>query len=223
MIETRTSPAWAPFAPRSLYSTTYPLDDFYAVRRLPLPLMELIEPDQVPEPYRSLLVHDSDMTSRLEAFHKSKIHIRALARHHHGRDYFREVVLELDGSRQPVEFGATKVNLDLFPAAGPRRNPPRGASAGRDPARLRHHFFQPARRLFSRRRRCRSLAARSACPARRSSLAGATPCWTPGSAPMAEIVEILPMTPPQSLPAFRGAHRPGRTLRRPAGRILHST
>ncbi len=117
MIETRTSPAWAPFAPRSLYSTTYPLDDFYAVRRLPLPLMELIEPDQVPEPYRSLLVHDSDMTTRLEAFHKSKIHIRALARNQRGRAYFREVVLELDGSRRPVEFGATKVNLDLFPAA----------------------------------------------------------------------------------------------------------
>jgi chorismate-pyruvate lyase len=116
MIETKTSPAWAPFAPRSLYSTTYPLDDFYAVRRLPLPVMEQIEPDQVPEPYRSLLVHDSDMTTRLEAFHKSKIHIRALARNPRGRAYFREVVLELDGSRRPVEFGATKVNLDLFPA-----------------------------------------------------------------------------------------------------------
>ena len=33
-----------------------------------------------------------------------------------GRAYFREVVLELDGSLKPVEFGATKVNLDLFPA-----------------------------------------------------------------------------------------------------------
>ncbi len=116
MSDTATSPAWAPFAPRALYSTTYPLDDFYAVRRLPLPEMEQIQPDQVPEPYRWLLVHDSDMTSRLQAFHKSKIHIRALARNQRGRAYFREVVLELDGSLKPVEFGATKVNLDLFPA-----------------------------------------------------------------------------------------------------------
>ena len=115
MTETKTFPKLAPFAPRPLFSATYPLDDFYAVRRLPLPVMDQIEPDQIPEPYRSLLVHDGDMTSRLEAFHKGKIHIRALARNHHGREYFREVVLELDGSLQPVEFGATKVNLDFFP------------------------------------------------------------------------------------------------------------
>src|SRR5262249_48408899 len=30
--------------------------------------------------------------------------------------YFREVVLQLDGTNQPVEFGANKVNLALFPA-----------------------------------------------------------------------------------------------------------
>ncbi len=115
MSDTATSAIWPPFAPRSLYSSTYPLDDFYAVRRLPLPVMDRLEPDEIPEPYRGLLVHDSDMTSRLEAFHKSKIHIRALARNHHGRAYFREVVLELDGSRRLVEFGASMVNLQFFP------------------------------------------------------------------------------------------------------------
>lgn len=116
MIETKTCPEWAPFAPRPLYTATYPLEDFYAARRLPLPVMDQIEPEQIPEPYRSLLVHDRDMTSRLEKFHKRKTHIRVLARHHHGLDYFREVVLELDGSLKAVEFGATKVNLGSVPS-----------------------------------------------------------------------------------------------------------
>jgi chorismate-pyruvate lyase len=116
MSATHSCPASVPFAPHPRYSAAYPLDDFYAARRLPLPVMEQIQADQIPEPHRSLLVHDSDMTSRLETFHKSSIHIRALARQQHGQEYFREVVLELDGSRQPVEFGAAKINLAFFPA-----------------------------------------------------------------------------------------------------------
>ena len=116
MTGTKTLPQLAPFAPRPLFSATYPLDEFYAARRLTLPVMDQIEADQIPEPYRSLLAHDRDMTSRLEAFHRRKIHIRALARRHHGLEYFREVVLELDGSLKPVEFGASKINLASFPA-----------------------------------------------------------------------------------------------------------
>lgn len=116
MSETKTIPHGAPVAPPPLYSAAYPLDHFYAARGLPLPVMDPIEPDQIPEPYRSLLAHDRDMTSRLEAFHQGKIHIRALARHYDGLEYFRQVVLELDGSLKPVEFGASKTNLYFFPA-----------------------------------------------------------------------------------------------------------
>jgi chorismate-pyruvate lyase len=115
MSETQTRPQLAPFAPRPQYSDIYPLDDFYAARRLPLPVIEEVEPDQIPEPYHRLLVHDKDMTSRLEVFHKRKIHIRMVVRHTRGQEYFREVALELDGSLKPVEFGAIKINLDLFP------------------------------------------------------------------------------------------------------------
>ncbi|MGD1084557.1 MAG: hypothetical protein ABSA47_07390 [Verrucomicrobiota bacterium] len=107
-------PELTPFAPRSNYADTYPLDDFCAARRLPVPAISRLQPDEVPEPYRSLLVHDRDMTSGLEAFHKRKIHIRVVARRTHGDEYFREVVLELDGSHKPVEFGASKIRLDLF-------------------------------------------------------------------------------------------------------------
>ena len=115
MSETKTCPERAPLAPLPLSAASYPLGEFYAARRLPLPVMDQIEPEQIPEPYRWLLAHDRDMTSRLEAFHGRKIHIRALARRQQGLEYFREVVLELDGSGQAVEFGASRINLGFFP------------------------------------------------------------------------------------------------------------
>jgi chorismate-pyruvate lyase len=93
----------------------YPLDDFYARSGLPLPSFERIPGEQVPEPYRSLLVHEKDMTPTLENFHGAAIHLRILNREQRGDFYFREVVLQLDGSDRPVEFGANKVSLVLFP------------------------------------------------------------------------------------------------------------
>jgi chorismate-pyruvate lyase len=115
MSETQTRTQPAPFAQRPHYTEVYPLDDFYAARGLTLPVFARVEPEQIPEPARQLLVHDKDMTSRLEAYHKRKIHIRVAARLTRGQEYFREVALELDGTLEPVEFGAIKINLDLFP------------------------------------------------------------------------------------------------------------
>lgn len=96
----------------------YPLDDFYAQQGLVLPRIEAVEGKDVPEPYRSLLVHADDMTPTLEKFHGDKIHIRVLRRQQRDDFYFREVVLVLDADERPVEFGAIKMNLALFsPAA----------------------------------------------------------------------------------------------------------
>jgi hypothetical protein len=60
------------------------------------------------------------MTSRLESFHGEQIHIQLLARHTHENEYFREVVLTLNGIKKPVEFGAIKIILDLFPVEAQR-------------------------------------------------------------------------------------------------------
>lgn len=98
----------------------YPLDDFYAQAGLPLPPISLVESDQVPEPQRSLLVHQNDMTPTLQAFYGGLIHIRVLRSSLRGDQYFREVVLHLDGSDRAVEFGAIKIYLHLIPA-GARR------------------------------------------------------------------------------------------------------
>jgi chorismate-pyruvate lyase len=94
---------------------TYPLSDFYSRAKLPLPRIETIPANAVPEPFRALLVHNNDMTPTLEDFHKYPTHLEILNREQRGGFYFREVVLRLNHDEKPVEFGANKVFLTLFP------------------------------------------------------------------------------------------------------------
>ena len=55
----------------------------------------------MPEPYRSLLAHNNDMTPTLSAFHARVIHLRVLSRQQRDDFYFREVVLvRADGIRE---------------------------------------------------------------------------------------------------------------------------
>ena len=98
-------------APRSIL---HPLDDFYRVAGRPLPQHQSIAPADLPEPARTLLVHDRDMTSTLEQFHRGRIHLQVLSFADNGSQVRRQVVLRLDQSGIPVEFGATWVNLDRF-------------------------------------------------------------------------------------------------------------
>ena len=53
----------------------------------------------------------------LEKFHDDVIHLKVLSRQQRDGFYFREVVLKLDQSGRPVEFGAIKLNLGLFSAS----------------------------------------------------------------------------------------------------------
>jgi chorismate-pyruvate lyase len=98
-------------------SLLYPLDAFYATAEWLLPSASALPGEAVPEPYRRLLVHEEDMTPTLEAFHGERIHLRLLARRHEGDTYSREVVLTLDDSNRPVEFGAIVIHLQRFPPA----------------------------------------------------------------------------------------------------------
>ena len=100
--------------PAGLALPLQPLDELYAHQGLPLPPIEQIAGAEVPEPFRTLLVHRNDMTPTLERFHGERIHIQVLRRERQGDTYVREVVLRLDDSEAPVEFGANRVRLDLF-------------------------------------------------------------------------------------------------------------
>jgi hypothetical protein len=106
--------------PAMVLPFAYPLDEFYALAQRELPAMERIEADQLPEPYRKLLVHNADMTPTLEKFHDERIYLNVISRQHRGDSYFREVILLAQRTRKPVEFGAIKMNLTLFPAAAKR-------------------------------------------------------------------------------------------------------
>ncbi len=98
----------------------YPLSEFYARSGLALPRFEVIPGESIPEPLRTLLVHERDMTPTLQEHYRGDIHIEVLGRERRGGAYFREVILRLDGSDLPVEFGANRIALDLLPALARR-------------------------------------------------------------------------------------------------------
>src|SRR5207247_10256713 len=96
------------------FALAHPLEEFYAQMGLALPPLQQVDGEAVPQPYKQLLVHHNDMTPTLEKFHGRDIHLRLLGRRRQSDEYFREVVLLLDGTDQPVEFGAIKIYLNRF-------------------------------------------------------------------------------------------------------------
>lgn len=75
-----------------------------------------IPSDDVPSPYRQLLVHDHDMTSELAAFHRDEITLEVLHSRQSGDTYLREVVLHTAKTGTPVEYGLIEIQLASFPA-----------------------------------------------------------------------------------------------------------
>jgi hypothetical protein len=99
----------------------HPLDGFYLESGLQLPSIFSIPGEDMPQPYRTLLVHENDMTPQLAEFHKSPIQLEVLRREQRGDFYYRGVVLHAgEGELYPVEFGAIKISLLLFPTAARR-------------------------------------------------------------------------------------------------------
>jgi chorismate-pyruvate lyase len=73
--------------------------------------VKIIPPDEVPEPYHGLLVHHHHMTVTVEAFYGRPVDVRVLEARTTGDCYSREILLELHGSRQVVQFGVARINL----------------------------------------------------------------------------------------------------------------
>lgn len=79
---------------------------------------ELVSGEDVPEPFRGLLVHRGDMTSRLENFHRGPIGLRVMqSRMEEEMFYCREVVLLRTSDGGPVEYGAIEIFLGVLPEA----------------------------------------------------------------------------------------------------------
>ena len=95
-------------------SIAYPLDDFYSRSGLSLPPLDQVDGEAVPEPYKSLLVHESDMTITLERHFGGRVTLRPLSTFTVGGSYFRRVLLAQEYSGRPVEMGAIRMKLDVF-------------------------------------------------------------------------------------------------------------
>jgi chorismate-pyruvate lyase len=176
--------------PSAAQPIVYPLDDFYSQAGRPLPRIEAVEGQDVPEPYKTLLVHQNDMTPTLEKFHGSKIHLQVLRSQQRGDFYFREVVL-LTAEGKPVEFGAIKINLTLFPS--PARAQILAESIPLGTLLAEYHVTHTSRpKAFLRLasddfiNTAFKLQGQHWLYGRRNTL------WNPDQRPLAEIVEILP-------------------------------
>ena len=99
---------------RSRSGVPAPLDVAYAHAGIPAPKVTIVRPEHIPSPYRSLLVHERDMTLTLEAHHDSRVMLRTLSSFREGHWYFRKVLLAEEVSGRPVEMGIIEIDLDAF-------------------------------------------------------------------------------------------------------------
>ena len=93
----------------------YPLSFMRSARGLPKLRYENLNPEDLPEPYQTLLFHEGDMTSRLEAYHESPLQVKTLNSSNDGKKYFREVILNSTNSGKPTEYGAIEIQLSSLP------------------------------------------------------------------------------------------------------------
>jgi chorismate-pyruvate lyase len=72
---------------------------------------EAVPADEVPEPYRTLLVHEHHMTVTVEAHHGDLVDVKVLAKHVTAQAYARKILLALQKSGKIVQFGLMRVHL----------------------------------------------------------------------------------------------------------------
>ena len=77
----------------------------------------IVPPSSIPEPFFGLLVHHHHMTVTVEAHYKEPVNVRVLATQRQGESYSREILLELQSSRQVVQFGVARIDLSCCTTA----------------------------------------------------------------------------------------------------------
>src|SRR5438067_10735308 len=73
---------------------------------------EPVPAEQVPEPYRRLLVHEHHMTVTVEAHHGDLVNVVVLDRRRDGDSYARKILLALQKSGRFVQFGLVRIRLE---------------------------------------------------------------------------------------------------------------
>jgi hypothetical protein len=75
------------------------------------PQFEIVSAAEMPEPARSLLVHQKHMTIELQRHHGRPVDVNVLANRKDGQIYTRIVGLTLQGDGQVVEWGIARINF----------------------------------------------------------------------------------------------------------------
>ena len=91
------------------------LQRFYEPVGLAAPVLEELKGPEVPQPYRALLVHSSDMTSTLASFYGETPRLRVLTRERRNDSYKREIILWVTEGARPIEYGVIRIHLDRLP------------------------------------------------------------------------------------------------------------
>jgi chorismate-pyruvate lyase len=89
----------------------FPLDFVYARSGVAVPRAEIIAAGSIPQPYRSLLVHATDMTLTLERYFGGRVALRPLVTFSKGVWYFRRVLLAQEHTGRPLEMGAIRIKV----------------------------------------------------------------------------------------------------------------
>jgi len=76
-----------------------------------LPGLKFVTPDQIPQPYQQLLVHDGDITAVLRDYWNHPIHLLTLRVTHEPGSLYRQVLVRTDEERV-VGFGASRIYLE---------------------------------------------------------------------------------------------------------------
>lgn len=94
-----------------------PFHFFYEKSARELPDFTFLRGGEVPYPYRSLLVHENDMTPTLAAFHHSRLYLKVHQSEANEDFVMRLVSLHAASSDKPVEYGAIAIQLGPLPPA----------------------------------------------------------------------------------------------------------
>ena len=78
---------------------------------------EYVRSDEVPPPYRKLLVHEYHMTVTVEEHHGSLVDVKILERKHEGDTYARKILLTLPSTGKIVQFGLVRIRFEYCSVA----------------------------------------------------------------------------------------------------------
>jgi chorismate-pyruvate lyase len=79
-----------------------------------IPVASAITAEEMPDPYRSLLVHTHHMTVTVEQFYTDSVNVQVLESRQDAHEYTRKILLSLTGSGRVVQFGVVRIDLNLL-------------------------------------------------------------------------------------------------------------